>query len=222
MYDWLIQNKELLKIAYSFLIAIICLVIVFRTDRLFRLSMHQGIRYFRNAFLFYAIAFVFRYLLNPVIGTKYFSITNALFEYFLIMAGFFLLYSLIWKKFETTKPALSSLFNPRILTFYLMALILVISDYIWSTYNLMFLSQIIIFIFATAISFSNYRSRPKGKFLKFYFIAMLLSLLAWALNALAAAILAWNQLVLINIYALNMIIFLLFLFGVIKFTNKNG
>ena len=220
MYEWLIQNKDSLKIVYAFLIAIICLFIVKRTDKLFRLSEHQGIRYFRNAFLFYAIAFVARYLFDPIIS-GYHYLTNAVFEYFLIMAGFFLLYSLIWKKFETIKPAYSSLFNPRIFTFYLMTLLIVIFDYIWSTYSFMFLSQLIIFIFATSISFSNYRNNSKGKFLKFYFVAMLLSLIAWILNSLAA-IFSWNQLLVLNTYILNTIIFILFLFGVIKFTSKNG
>lgn len=224
MYEWIIQNKELLKIFYALIIALICFIIVLRTDKLFRLSHHQGIRYFRNAFFFYGLAFIFRYLAELIFRGSYSYLKSALFEYFLIMAGFFLLYSLIWKKFESSdNPSLSSLFNPRILLFYLMALVVVIIDFVWLTHTFMFLSQVISFFLASVISYSNYQQNSKkGKFLKFYFLAMFLTFIVWILNFLAAILFSWDQVVLISIYILNLIIFFLFLFGVIKFTNRNG
>ena len=81
----------------------------------------------------------------------------------------------------------------------------------------MFLSQIIVFVIASAISFNNYLNNKKG-FPKFYFLAMILTLTTWILNAIAA-LFEWNQILIINISIINVIIFLLFLFGVIKFTK---
>jgi len=221
MYEWIIQNKDILKLFYGLAITLICAIIVIKTDRLFRLSLHQGIRYFRNAFLFYGMGFLIRYISGNFFQENYYFFTNFLFEFFLIMAGFFLLYSLVWKKFEDSKRhSVSSLFNSRILLFYLMAFVISVLDLIWSTHSFMFISQIILFVFATAISYSNYQSNEKGKFLKFYFVAMLLSLIAWILNFLATLTFDWNSLMLINVYGLNIIIFLLFLYGVIKVTKK--
>lgn len=226
VYDWIISNKEFLKIIYSIIIIIICSIIVIKTDRLFSLSFHQGIRYFRNAFFFFGIAFIFRTIIGLdsfafFLNINNFFIIKAAFEFFTIMAGFFLLYSLIWKKFEPFHHPHSSIFNPRINLFYLMTVILIFLDYIWKTYFFMFFSQIILFFFALIISFLNFKEGgDKHKFLKFYMIAMLLSFLAWILNAIAASYLNWNQLVIIDIYFINMIIFLLFLYGVIKFTKN--
>ena len=227
MYDFIIANKEIFKIFYALVIGFICVIIVLRTNRLFQLSFHQGIRYFRNAFFFYGIAFIVRYFLgSPLIynftGDNYFGLVNFAFEFFLIMAGFFLLYSLIWKKIEKpTEEHYSSLFNLKIFVFYIMAFIIAILDYLWGTRSFMFLSQVILFFFAVIISYNNYRKNGKRHgFLKFYFIAMILSFFAWLSNALAAMYLKWNQIILIEVYILNVIIFLLFLYGVIKITGK--
>ena len=136
------------------------------------------------------------------------------------MAGFFLLYSLLWKKLEfSDKNYYSSLFNPRITIFYIMAFVVVFLDHIWQTHYFIFISQIILFTIASGISYLNYvRGKPEYKFLKFYFVAMILALLAWIFNALSA-FLGWNQGFLINSYLLNIIIFLLFLYGVINATR---
>lgn len=219
-YNLIIQNKELIKIFYALIISIICLVIVLKTDRLFRLSLHTGIRYLRNAFLFFGLGFMTRYSSGYL--PKYSIITTFLFEYFFIMAGFFLLYSLLWKKIEGPKSHYhSSLFNAKILLFYIMTFVIASLDYLWQTHYLMFYSQIILFTFTAVISGINYRKNgSRHRFLKFYFIAMVLSLVAWLLNALAALSLNWHPGILIIIYFLNIIIFLLFLYGVIKVTKK--
>jgi hypothetical protein len=218
MLEWLIENKELLKFIYTFIIVGICAIIVFKTDRLFGLSSHQGIRYLRNAFLFYGIGFFVRSLLelNPMLSMP----LNILFEFFLIMAGFFLFYSLFWKRFKVSATS-SSLLNPWIILFYLMALIMAILDRLWSTYLLMFFSQILLFSFASMISLKNYlKNGKKRKFLKFYFVAMMLSLGAWTLNALAALYFNWNQGAVMGVYVINVVIFLLFLYGIVKVTKK--
>lgn len=226
VYDLIIQNKELLKIFYALAIGLICTIIVVKTNRLFQLSLHQGIRYFRNAFLFYGLAFIIRYLggamfFSSYLGSSYFFTIKILFEFFLVMAGFFLLYSLLWKKFEVVgKGAFSSLFNSKILIFYAMAFMIVVADSIWKTYSFMFFSQILLFFIAAIISYLNYKKNGKQhKFLKFYFVAMVLSLIAWMLNAVASLFLNWSQGILINVYVINIIIFLLFLFGVVKLTR---
>ncbi|MCK4647616.1 hypothetical protein KAT24_01650 [Candidatus Pacearchaeota archaeon] len=218
MLEWIIENKELLKFFYTFVIAGICAIIVVKTHRLFNLSLHQGIRYLRNAFLFYGIGFIVRSLLE--IKSLPRGLLNILFEFFLIMAGFFLLYSLLWKRFKTSTKS-SSLLNPWIIVFYLMALVIALIDNLWATYTLMFFSQILLFSIASIISFKNYiKNGRKHKFLKFYFAAMILSLAAWTLNALAALYFNWSQGIVLNVYIINVIIFLLFLYGVVKVTKK--
>ncbi|MDD5012631.1 MAG: hypothetical protein PHQ66_03245 [Candidatus Nanoarchaeia archaeon] len=217
LYSVVTEHKWILEALYTLIIFSICMVIVLKTDRFFRLSFHNGIRYFRNAFLFFGFGFLARYLFG---FSEQFSIAvKIMFEYFLIMAGFFLFYSLIWKKFASTEEH-SSLFNSKIIIFHLMAITLAVIDGLWQTYNLMFFSQIIIFAYTSIISFVNYiKKSGKYKFLKFYFIGMLLVLSAWVLNFLAASVFNWNPIILINIGIINVIFFFLFLYGVIKATK---
>jgi|TARA_Y100000310_G_C20694343_1_gene824420 hypothetical protein len=226
MYSWIIENRELLKVFYGLIIGIISFIIVFKTDKLFRLSFHNGIRYFRNAFLFYGIAFIIRYLLGAFsfygyILPDYYFLINIMFEFFLVMAGFFLVYSLLWRRFDNSKgDYASSLLNRKISFFYFMAFIIVFLDYLWQTHYFMFISQIILFAYASIISYSNYKkNRIKHKFPKFYFVAMLLTLITWVLNFILALYFNWNKGILINVYIINVIIFLLFLYGVIKVTR---
>ncbi len=225
IYSFIIENKEIFKLIYAVIIIFICGVIVFKSDRLFRLSLHKGIRYFRNAFLFFGLGFLIRYVFSSSLIyekiSAYARISNFLFEYFLIMAGFFLLYSLLWKRIEVANESyLSSLFNARVAIFHLMALVLAFLDQLWNAYYFMFFSQILLFAAASFISYKNYsRNGSKHKFLKFYFAAMVLAFVAWTLNTLTAILLNWNQIALINVYVLNIVFFLLFLYGIIRVTK---
>lgn len=227
-YSWIITNRELIKILYGLVIGIICFVIVARSHRFYHLSYYEGIRYFRNAFLFFGIAFIIRYILGGfiafgVISSDYANLTGILFEFFLVMAGFFLLYSLLWNKIDDEKGTFSSLLNFRILIFYAMAFIITLLDYFWANYYFMFFSQIIIFVITSVISYINYkRNSKKGGFLKFYFIAMALALIAWILNAVTAVYFNWERGALVFVYFLNIVIFILFLYGIIKITKKPG
>ncbi len=223
-YNLIVENKELLKIIYALIITIICFFIVIKTNKLFKISSHQGIRYLRNAFLFYGMAFIVRYFFGVLhfhnsLGNIYSFLIKVFFESFIIMAGFFLLYSLLWKKLRS-KANFSSLFNKEIALFYGMTFVFVFLDFIWHTGAFMFISQIILFLCALIISFTNYKNNGKRhKFLKFYFMAMLLSFTAWILNALAALYFDWDKGIMMGIYGINVIFFLLFLYGIIKVTK---
>lgn len=218
LYDLIIENKELLKILYALIIATICVFIVIKTNKLFRISSHQGIRYLRNAFFFYGIAFIVRYFLGAIsfqgdLNNIYNFLIKIAFEFFIITAGFFLLYSLLWKKIN-----ISSLFNKVVAVFYALAFIIVFLDSLWKTNYFMLFSQVILFTCASIISFINYKKNGrKHKFLKFYFMAMILSLIAWILNTLTVLYSDWNFIM--NIYGLNIVFFLLLLYGMIKVTK---
>jgi hypothetical protein len=224
--DFIVQNREFTKAIYALMIILICVIITKKSDRIFRLSSYKGIQYFRNAFFFYGIAFALRYFLRFTLAGLSMKtaqvITNIFFEFFLIMAGFFLLYSLLWKRIESPHENTSSLLNLKVSVFYLMTILLVGLDYIWNTYFFLFVSQIVIFAFVFAISFSNYQERGRNrKFLKFYSFSMFLALIAWILNALAGLLFNWNPMVVMIIYLLNIIMFLIFLFGIINVTKRN-
>jgi len=215
LYNIIIENKEIFKFVYTIIIAFICFIIVMKTHRLFHLSLYQGIRYFRNAFFFYGLASITRLFLLGI----YFPVIKIIFEFFIIMGGFFLLYSLLWKRIET-KDSISSLFNKGVMLFYILALIISFLDYLWQTFSFMFISQIILFIFASIVSYNKYRKSEGGDFLRLYFIVIILNLIAWTTNFIVAYFLNWYQAGVIGVYVMNMIIFFLFLYGVLRVTTK--
>lgn len=218
--EFILENKEIFRIFYSLIIVLICIIIVVKTNRLFNLSRHQGIRYFRNAFFFYGIAFALRYLTGRTIPLVDLGI---LFEFFMIMAGFFLLYSLIWKQIEGEEKSISSLVNARIFIFYSLAMTISLFDSLWATYNFLFFSQIIVFGITSLISYKNSKNKQKAVFLKPYFIVMIFSFFAWTLNFILASFLDWRLQWLAHVYILNITVFVVFLCGVIKTTKrKNG
>ncbi len=98
------------EIIYAFVIIICCLMIYLGTKELYKLSAHEGIKYFRISFLLFALAFFFRsfiklaflivkdpriFILPPDIFQ---SLTTILFIYFSTIAIFYLIYSMLWKK----------------------------------------------------------------------------------------------------------------------------
>lgn len=217
-YDLIVANREIFKLAYAFLIILICFIIVKKSHKMFKKSYYQGIRYFRNAFFFFGLAFFSRYFLKLLIPE---AITTPLFEFFFIMAGFFLLYSLLWKRIETSLLGYSSsLFNRYILLFYLMTLVLVIFDFVIGGIYALFFSQILLFLILSIISFVKYyRAEKRPPFLKFYSIAMILLLIAWVLNFSALKFFENVTPFIIDVYILNIFFFLIFLFGVLKLTK---
>jgi len=213
LYNLVVEHREALKIIFSLAIVLACFIIVLRTHRLFKLASHEGIRYFRNVFMFFGLAFLFRYFSS---FSAYFLIS---YEFFLMSACFFLFYSLTWKRFRGENKT-SSLFNFRIIIFYLMALIISLLDFFWGVYHFAFIAQIIIFGFAGGIIFERSNSSEKGRFLNLYFLVISLNLFARITNLAISLIWHWNTIGVIIIYLLDAAVFFLFLYGVIKATKE--
>lgn len=213
LYNLAIEHREILKLAFSALVVLSCFIIVLRTHKMFKLTDHEGIRYFRNTFMFFGLAFAFRYFLN------YSQILNIFYEFFLMMAFFMLFYSLSWKRFNGGHK-ISSLFNLRIFIFYSIALIISLLDFMWGCYSFLFFSQVIILSFSAGIIFEKSSSGEKGGFLKLYLLVIFLSLFARLTNLIISSMFAWNRIGVIGIYLLDAVIFLLFLYGVIQNTKK--
>ncbi len=96
---------------FSLVIFILALLIYLRTQEIFSLTKHQGIKYFRNTFLFFSLAYAFRFLFvlfNVSMFTKGIFIPRHIIQplflvltsYLSTMAIIFLTLSVIWKKFK--------------------------------------------------------------------------------------------------------------------------
>ena len=200
------------ELIYSFVIIVCSLLIYFGTKELYKLSKYKGIKYFREAFLFFAIAFFFRSFIKFLL--MFFGITRphdfglmhfGMFSLFLFMfagsmAIFYLLYSMLWKKWRSSKP---------IYLFYLLAIIISAitifsnnSTLILGVFILLFFSIITIMVLA----------HKKGNM---YFIYILISLFL-ILNIIDVLIPNFLQLYQILIYLVSLSLFLTIFYKVTK------
>ena len=178
--DLLIQNKELLKAIYGLTIVSISALIFLRADRFFKLSDHQGIRYFRNAFFFYGAGFFSKFILlklqNPLpeYDQAFFEVVGILANFLILLASFFLLYSLIWRKIEKEKNY-HSVLNLKMIPLYFTAAIVI---YIDASFRGFFeISQVVIFATMCFISFEKVIKSNFKKESSAYLITILMGLL---------------------------------------------
>lgn len=222
MINFILANKEFLKLFYALVVLFICSYIVLKTDRMFKLSDYQGIRYFRNSFFFYGLAFFFRFIFGaiPPLSTEFSNYIKLIFEFFVVVAGLFLLYSLIWKRIEKEKSH-HSFINLKAIGFYVVSIGIGFSDFYFQTSIFMYISQIILFLIMSFIGYKNFIG-GKGWFLKYYFIILVLGFFVWILNALLEYYFNWNKFLYIGVYLLNFLFFLVFVYAVRKLTGKEN
>lgn len=208
------------EILYSFVIIICSLIIYFGTKELYELSSHKGIKYFRLSFLFFALAYFFRSFIKiilfyfninelttflPVFG----NITLFMFMYFSSMAIFYLLYSVIWKKWKS-----GSTIYLLHLTSLTIATIILLSK----NQTIYFLINILLFAFIGFAVYTSCKQSKKRKHGNLYIIYLMLSIF-WIFNIIDILIPNFLQIFQLFIYLASLGIFLLILYKVIKKTN---
>ena len=205
------------EIIYSFVIIVCSLMIYFGTKKIYDLSSYKGIKYFRQAFLLFAIAYFFRFLIEFTVA--YLNI-NEIFNLYPLVLGyiaififmylssisiFYLIYSVSWKKWK----AKSTLY-----IFHAIAVIVALASIIFMDEIFYIGLNIILLIYAAfAIYFS--RKNQKSKKNNFYIVYILL-LIFWILNALTIFIPAFFDSLKLSVYLASSCIFLIILYKVLK------
>ncbi|MFH1315941.1 MAG: hypothetical protein ABII01_00310 [Candidatus Woesearchaeota archaeon] len=147
---------------YTVLIVILCALVYFKTKEPYELTKYRGIGYFRNAFLFFGLAYLARFLLYIITLTVFafdFFIPRRLFfpiamipvGYLSTMAIFYLTYSLVWKKIK---------YNYFFLFSNIIAILVSTAAFISRSHILLTGLQVGLLIFTAIISLSRH---SKGK-----------------------------------------------------------
>jgi hypothetical protein len=211
------------ELIYSFIIIVCSLMIYFATKEMDKLTSYKGIKYFRLSFLFFAFAYFFRYFIRFFLFSFHLNeilefspmfagaVPLFVFLYFSSMAIFFLLYSVMWKKWDHSRLTLI-LFNLCALAIALVS-ILIRWAFVYFIINLGLLSIILFVIF---VAYKDSKSKPKAKNL---FILYLLLSVFWILNVtdiLTPKFLSIYQLL---VYLASTLLFMLMLYKVLKTTG---
>lgn len=211
------------EILYSFVIIVCSLMIYYGTKELYELSSHKGIKFFRQAFLFFAFAYFFRSfikfilfyfniqgiflipsnILNPFIG----GLTLSLFVYFSTMAIFYLLFSVVCKK---------SLCEKKIYYFHVIAIVLsLIVFFFRDPYVYVGLNALLLLFVITSVRASLEKSEKETKNINLYAIYLLL-LFFWVLNIIDILIPNFFRGFQMLIYLVSSYLFLLILYKVLR------
>ncbi|MFA5993001.1 MAG: hypothetical protein WC796_04815 [Candidatus Pacearchaeota archaeon] len=209
-----------MDLLYSFVIIICSLMIYYATREMYELSSYKGIKYFRQSFLFFAIAYFFRY--SIMFFLTFFNLRSILdfspryigwvslflFLFFSSMAVFYLVYSVMWKKWNHGKIVIS-----------LFAILSLVIALIGALFNSMLISLILnivllIFVLLTLlVAYKDSIGKKKGKSL---FIIYLLLFVFWILNVIDILIPRFLQVYQILIYLASLLMFMIILYKVLR------
>ena len=106
------QSFFITELFFTVIAVIFCFLIYFKTKEIYVLTKYEGIKYFRDAFLFFGMSYVIRFLFGLVIVStmelevyiprKIFVLIFILpLGYFSTIGIFYLVFSSVWKKFKS-------------------------------------------------------------------------------------------------------------------------
>jgi len=182
------------EVAYLILVFVLCMLVYFKTQEIYELTAEKSVRYFRNSFLFLGLAYFSRSLLYLLISwgvlfevppQMFFGdlrivaiLSGFLLVYFGSLSILYLIFSLIWKKFDLNEALM-----------HLIALSMAFLVLLFKAFELLAISQISLFaILAVAIYVSYKGSEVKRPFWSGIYPLYLLLFVFWVLNVLIIAL----------------------------------
>ena len=152
--------------ATHFIVVLSCFLVYKKTKELYKLSLQKGLKYFYKAFWYYIFCFILRYLLVIMESYKVeglrLLIINFIVLYCAMVGGFYLAYSLMWRRFEKENLKKHILILP-----YIVALgISFLEMYLFSRFGIQtpyifFSIMIITLLFALIENFKEQCCKPK-------------------------------------------------------------
>jgi hypothetical protein len=237
--NFLIQNFGT-EIIYSFVIIMTSLMIYFSTKEIYELSNYKGVDYFRKSFLFFAIAYFFRIFikfllvyfnaraivdLNPSIFPMLGVLSTFLFIYFSTIAVFYLLYSLMFKKWDeqyNNKPNKKENKKVKVNRIYLFHFIsFIIALFSISFRGALFYVLLNFIVFLTIIFFFIKTSRDNNLKNKSLHTLYVLLFIFWTFNVVEIFIPEFLQKTILIIYLSSLAIFLTILYKVLRRCGAN-
>ncbi len=212
------QASLWIELVFSLIIIIACSIIYFRTKELYELTSYKSIKYFRNAFLFFGIAFLVRLLLrlaSLIIGIEDVSIVlfwiGIAFSAFAgLIAGFYLMYGVLWKKLEKSK--FSKYTHPIPLGIIALIFVLIF-------HGAALIAILALYIIAIYLAYKNRKESKKKTGIAGIHVIYILLFISWIAGWAAQFAIRFSLIGGIIQYSLSSILFLIILYRVIKITK---
>jgi len=175
------------EVLYTMIVVLFCFLIYFKTKEMYDLTKYKGIQYFRNAFLFFGLAYLCRFVIqitqltNIASGFGFdighprrmvFPLFMLVVSYLSTMALFYLTYSTSWKRFKYTSFMILS--NA-------VAICLALVSFIFRSPFILSILQLLLLLTAFIIIVKQHKQSKKTAITKFLYF---LILIFWLLNIL--------------------------------------
>ena len=209
-----------IEFLYLAIIVFLCLLVYFKTKEIYDLTSHRGIRYFRNAFLLFGIAYLFRFIgvLSHIYKMSFglapgthFILGFVISAYASSIAILYLAHSVMWKRIKFSK------FNDKYLHHFIALGILIVS-FIANSLLIILATQVFLFIFILIMGLINYKKNKKKHTLNLYAIYFALFLF-WILNFFTSAFRFFFRIELF-LYVVSIVLFIIIAKKVIKIINQ--
>lgn len=168
------QTGFMIELVYFLCLFLLPIAIYVRTRKIYAFSQHEGIKYFRNAFVFFSLIYLFRFvvLALPSAGawldagtmTSVEALSMFLVIYFSLLSIFYLAASFAWKDLRFISDSalhLTSLFLASVIYFIKLPVMLLVFG-------------LIIIIFLALKAYFNYKYKNRKIFTRLYGIYALL------------------------------------------------
>ncbi|MDD5331426.1 MAG: hypothetical protein PHE43_01205 [Candidatus Nanoarchaeia archaeon] len=211
------------EIIYSFILILSSLMIYAKTKEMYNLTADKGIKYFRESFLFFAIAFFSRFVimfLFTLFGiSKIFDFSSRiislassiLFIYTSTIAIFYLFYSMTWKKWDEN--------SKKVIYIHLITAIIVLLVILTRNGFVLFASQLILSLITLGIVFNRYLNSKNKKAMRGNLIIYTLLFIFWTFNTIQLFVPAFLGTFKILVYLISIGAFLAIFYEVIKRTG---
>lgn len=208
------------EILYSFVIIFCSLMIYFGTREIYELSSYKGLKYFRFAFLFFAIAYFFRLMIEFSVSSlnvrgiielvplawRYAALF--FFMYFSLMSIFYLISSVLWKNLKKN--------SKMIYIFHAVAIVISLISIIFN--NSWFYLGLNALLFVSAgVSIYLASHNPKFKSKKNHFNGLYILLLIFlVLNIINILVPIFFETLKLLLYLVSLSLFFVILYRVLK------
>lgn len=227
-FEFFLPSEMGAELIYAFVIVVCSIMVYHATKEMYELTSYKGIKYFRQAFLFFAIAYFLRYSIKFFL--IFFNLRESIefsfqhmggmppfifgwaslfvFLYFSSMAVFYLLYSIMWKKWSRSK-----------LSIYLFNILSLIIAFIGASFGgrqMYLILNILLFLLVSFILFVAYKDSKKKQKEKGLFVIYLLLFAFWILNVVDTLLPKFLQFYQMLIYLTSIFLFMIILYKVLK------
>jgi len=170
------------ELIFTILAVVFCFAIYYRTKESYELTKYEGIRYFRDAFLFFGLSYVMRFLFSLILFSRLafdFIVPRGLFAplfilpmgYFSTVGIFYLLFSSdVWKRFNNRRLLISG---------HGIAILLSLASFIARSHMTLLYLQSILLLLAVALGFFAHKEGKKTSHVR---ILYLLVFALWLIN----------------------------------------